>query len=476
MQTSKLNATAQRRVAVFAFVALATSALMALHAPGHMSWDSLVQLDEGLSRKYVSWNPPSLSLFLGWSYSLFGSTSAALLVSQALLVAATFRLSADPGKSAGLRVAACLSALAVPVVLIYAGILWKDVFFAHLALMGFAVLNVERVKNRHLILAAMLLGVAATVRQQGAVLLVPLLAYAFMSATTETRGSPRRPWTPAMLAIAGFLCAYVLVSAIARYTAIEMPGKPYGYGANLIQRYDIAGILYRDSEAPLDEFSKWPEFDRGRYVAFVGRAYSPQRLDFLDLGGPFHFGEERGGVVKRQWRSLVAARPLTYLEHRKDVFGWILGTGDPMKCLPFIDGIVPGPRDVMARFNFQVAPHPIASRLTQSVSPEMFRPYAYLASGAVAIGALPLWRWWRRRQAEGWPHFRDQVAAMPSPVIPLLYLAALLYALVHFFIGIACDFRYMYFPVLASVVATSHVVWCLIAGAFASVRRPISGS
>ena len=114
-----------------------------------------------------------------------------------------------------------------------------------------------------------------------------------------------------MLAIAGFLCAYVLVSAIARYTAIEMPGKPYGYGANLIQRYDIAGILYRDSEAPLDEFSKWPEFDRGRYVAFVGRAYSPQRLDFLDLGGPFHFGEERGGVVKRQWRSLVAARPLT---------------------------------------------------------------------------------------------------------------------------------------------------------------------
>ena len=60
---------------------------------------------------------------------------------------------------------------------------------------------------------------------------------------------------------------------------------------------------------------------------------------------------------------------------------------------------------------------------------------------------------------------------MSEFVIPLLYLAALLYALVHFLIGIACDFRYMYFPVLASVVVTSHAVWHLIAGLFASGRR-----
>jgi hypothetical protein len=385
-------------------------------------------------------------------------------------------LSADPGESTSLRVAACLSALAFPVVLIYAGILWKDVFFAHLALMGFAALNGERVENRHLILAAMLLGVAATVRQQGAILLVPLLAYVYMSATTVTRRSLRRLWTPAMLAIAGFVCAYVLVNAIVRYTAIEMPGKPYGYGVNLIQRYDIAGILYRDSEAPLDEFSNWPEFDRKRYVDFVGQAYSPQRLDFLDVGGQFHFGEGRGAIVRSQWWSLVVARPLTYLAHRKDVFGWMSGTGDPMRCLPFIDGIAPGPSEVMARFSFRVEPHPITSRLTQRVTLEMFRPYAYLASGALAIGALLLWRWWRRWQTDRCQRVHDRRARMSGNVIPFLYLAALLYAFVHFFIGIACDFRYMYFPVLASIVATSHVVWHLIAGLFASVQRRIAGS
>lgn len=475
VQTSKMNATLQRRVAALAVIALVTGALMALHAPGHMSWDSLVQLDEGLGRKYLSWNPPSFSLFLGGTYALFGSTSAALLVSQSLLVFATFRLSADPGESTSLRAAACVSALAVPVVLIYAGILWKDVYFAHLALTGFAVLNGDRVEKRHLVLAAMLLGAASTVRQQGAVLLVPLLVYAFMSAATDARSSVRRPWAPAVLAIGGFLCAYLLVNALVRYTAIEMPGKPYRYGVNLIQRYDIAGIVYRDTGAPLDEFAKWPGFDRNRYVEFIGQAYSPQRLDFLDLGGPFHVGEERSGVVRSQWRSLIAARPLTYLAHRKDVFGWMLGANDPTKCLPFIDGIVPGPREVMARLNFQVEPHPIASRLTQWIPQEIFRPYAYLASGALATGSLLLWRWRRRRQADGIEAVRDRRAVMSGPAIPLLYLAALLYALAHFFIGIACDFRYMYFPVLASIVVTSHVAWHIIAGMFASARRRVAG-
>src|SRR4029453_527981 len=124
-----------------AFVALSLCALMALHAPGHMSYDSLVQLDEGFTRKYYSWNPPGFSLFLGQSYALFGGTAGALLISQALLLVATYRLAAAPSAPVALRLCAFVSVLAVPIVIIYAGILWKDVFFAHLALMGFAVLQ-----------------------------------------------------------------------------------------------------------------------------------------------------------------------------------------------------------------------------------------------------------------------------------------------------------------------------------------------
>ncbi len=215
---------------------------MVLHAPGHMSYDSLVQLDEGFNRKYYSWNPPSFSLFLGETYALFGSTAGALLISQLLLLVATYRLVAPPSAPVALRLCAFVSVLAVPIVVIYAGILWKDVFFAHLALMGFAVLQRNTVESRHLFASALLLGAAATIRQQGVVLLVPLLGYALWIARIGAGGRTTTRWRLSLVALAGFFAAYALINTIVRTTAVDLPGKPYETAMHLIQYYDIAGI------------------------------------------------------------------------------------------------------------------------------------------------------------------------------------------------------------------------------------------
>jgi len=452
-----------------AFVALSLCALMALQAPGHMSYDSLVQLDEGFTRKYHSWNPPGFSLFLGQSYALFGGTAGALLISQVLLLVATYRLAAAPSAPVALRLCAFVSVLAVPIVIIYAGILWKDVFFAHLALMGFAVLQRDSGGRKYLFRAALLLGAAATVRQQGLVLLVPLLGYALWLAGSGA-GSRTARWQFAIAALSGFFAAYIVIDTIVKTTAVDFPARPYETGVRLIQYYDIAGVAYREPEIALDELAALPAFDRGQFLSFVQRGYSPERIDHMDSAAEsfapqFTVGKD-DRVIDSQWRSLVIASPLTYLEHRLDVFSWMLGRHDPTKCSPYIDLVSGDPPGVAERYGLKPGFHPAAHSFTPRVSIDAFRPYLFLAGGSLAALALLAWRWRQPRQRDG-----GNSGAASRGVIPALFLAALLYASVHFIVGIACDFRYLYFPVLASIITIANVFW----EGFAKVFVPRSG-
>jgi len=464
------------QLAGIAIVVLAVAALMALHAPGHMSYDSLVQLDEGFNRRYYSWNPPSFSLFLGATYALFGSTNAALLISQSLLVVAAYRLAAAPSAPIAMRLTALLSVLVVPIVFIYAGIVWKDVFFAHLALMGFAVLQRDRVERRHLFAAALLLGAAATVRQQGIVLIVPLLGYSLWLATNNGAGRAIGRLPLAIVALAGFSGGYALIDAIVRTTAQELPAKPYATGVQLLQYYDIAGMAYRDPEIKLDEFAALPDFDRARFLRFVRRGYSPERIDYMetvekDFTHQFNLGPEGDRVIGRQWRSVVMGNPLTYVAHRAEVFRWMLGRHDPLKCGPFLDLISPEPPGVAERYGLEPGFHPIAHRLTRAVSIAAFRPYLFLEGGALATFALLLWRWVQSRRRD-----LSRSRAASQGVIPALYAAGLIYALLHFNVGVACDFRYLYFPVLASIVTMAHVLWLAFAQVFGAGDSPSVGT
>ena len=88
----------------------------------------------------------------------------------------------------------------------------------------------------------------------------------------------------------------------------------------------------------------------------------------------------------------------------------------------------------------------------------------------LAALALFLWRSVQSRRGD-----RDKSHAASSGVIPNVYLAGLLYALVHFNVGIACDFRYLYFPVLTSIITMVYVFWEGFAAVFASRARRSAG-
>ena len=104
------------------------------------------------------------------------------------------------------------------------------------------------------------------------------------------------------------------------------------------------------------------------------------------------------------------------------------------------------------------------------MSIDVFRPYVFLAGGALALFALFL-GWWVQSRWGNRAKFRSASHA----VIPTVYLAGLLYALVHFNVGIACDFRYLYFPVVASIITMAYVFWTGFATVFASRLRRSAG-
>ena len=186
-----------RRVPPAAWLVIAGFLICAaINLPGHLSYDSIMQLNEGRRGFYANWHPPMMSWLLGvfdWVSRgtalftifdmalFFGSLGALVWLSSP---AARGRWHATQSRDGGgdAKLDASIAVLAVmfftPQVLLYEGIVWKDVLFANLSIAGFVALAVagekwERARLRFslLVVAFLLLSVATLVRQNGGVVL-----------------------------------------------------------------------------------------------------------------------------------------------------------------------------------------------------------------------------------------------------------------------------------------------------------------
>ena len=62
-----------------AILVFGLGAMLALNAPGHLSYDSLTQLADGRAGHYNSWHPPLMAFLLGVFDSLVPGTFLFLL-------------------------------------------------------------------------------------------------------------------------------------------------------------------------------------------------------------------------------------------------------------------------------------------------------------------------------------------------------------------------------------------------------------
>ena len=440
-----------------AIVIAALSALLALlalvvHLPGQGSMDTSVQLYEAATGQSVSWNPPMMSALLRW---LGGGEAAmaALVVICSLCTYGALALVAGVGASTqasgtrlpGWRVLLALAVIANPVMLVYVGIVWKDVLFASLlvACVALSFLAAVSAPRRRFILAmlvAMVLGIVEQVRQQG-VFMAPLLLVLPVLALVQGRGLPRARALLLAAAVAGvFLLSLLGSRALVEHSIRGNEGASSAVGFRSIMGYDLAGMLAR-SDTPTAALPAQVQVDEGQREA-LREAYSSSRID--SLGSNAVTSAWLGGMdatqMRQAWLAMLRAEPGAYVAHRVAVFRALAGVGVTDHCLPVHVGI-DGNSEYLRAAGVRAGVEPRDQRIydfAQKVRGwPLYHHWFYLLALAVLVAAS--------LRASLPARFRGMLLVVGAAV-GLFYLSFLP-------TSISCDFRYLYgaIPLLSTM-------------------------
>jgi hypothetical protein len=419
---------------------------VAISWPGHYSLDSVIQLAEGMTGTYISFNPPLMGQLLGFiskylGHGYFMALNALLFFAAAFLILVrdwtNWRRFWPPAISI---VFIALN----PITLIYNGTVWKDVFCANLLLLAFAIVSFEcKTKKIALVLALFLGSTASLVRPQGIIVTVVLCSYAaFMFVRPDQKLFIRCTKVFAScLVIVG-----VFVSILSLGTKMLQNETKVNASEGIIfaARFDIAGTVY---------FSKKPEAvlsiyvpDAEKVVSVARSYYTPERVDtsapFIDLISHLNSAQTLALL-----KNLIYADPVAFLHHKFKAAQALFGNRLEGQCLPAHVGISSEALDVLKQLDF---------------------PYSF-ASGFLPSPSKYVQELWNYRQENlaffsGWIWLLILLVIFPVALLTKNYFAmaisagGALYAISFILIGMACDFRYQYFAVVAAMFGSLSIM------------------
>lgn len=422
-------------------------AMLAISWPGHLSYDSIVQLHDGRMGFYHSWHPPVMAWLLGLGDAVLPGPGLFVLFDIALLFGALLSLLWIRSRTSWVATIVAAALMFLPQLVLYQTIVWKDVLFANDAVAGFVCLaqaeaHWDNPRSRFLfaIASVALLVLAALARQNGLIVFVAGVVALAVIALRKRGVIYALTWGGTAFA-SGLLLFLVAMQALDAHS-------DHGQGPvaqlKLLRLYDIVGMVAQDGSLRLDRFSEdAPELAQSIRADGV-RLYSPERNDTL-AGSPAlqsALADVEPGTMKAQWSDLVLAHPLLYLKVRAIEFGWVFLTPDIAACRPVFVG-VEGPAGEMAELGImprRSAKDLALERYTKSFMGTPFLSHAFYAALALILFVLLL-----RRRSPG----DLAVAAMIG--------AAFAFSASFFVISIACDYRYLYFLDIAALSALFYV-------------------
>jgi len=437
------------RVAAAAVLVLGFAVSLALNWPGQLSYDSVVQLHDGRFGHYNPWHPPVMSWMLGITDRILPGTGLFVLFDEFLVTACLVSLLWIAPRVSWVVVVAAAVVVALPQILLYQGIVWKDVLFADSALAGFIVLAHAGTHWRNhalrwiLICSAFLLLVLATLARQNGAITIPFAAVAlfFMA-----RGQGWR-WSPvAALAFS----AGVLSAALVFWAGAELAARTGGVTGvpgqwKLLQLYDLIGEVKHAPRLPLRELAGVNP-DLAELIRTDGaRLYTPARNDTLvgsvDLQN--EFASTSPSDIAAQWNAVLLGDAGTYLAVRGDVFYWLFFTPDPVQCDAYYTGLDGPPQylhDLGLARRFRDQDRLLGNYAAHFIHTPVFSHVAWALLAIVLLMLLV-----RRRGAA-------------DIAIAALLCCALAFTLSFFVIAIACDYRYLLFLDLAAIAAAFYCV------------------
>ena len=430
-------------------IAMAAGLLLTLaaNAPGHLSYDSVVSLTEAREGERQTWAPAISSAILKPFDALVGGTGLYVTASAALLFFCLMSLTRLRPRASWAAVALGVGVILTPQVLIYQGIVWRDVLCANLAVAGFVLLAhaARRWGPRPPILplagALLCLALTSLARQNGLILVA---AGAGVVAWTARGGGWRASFA---WGLGGLVAAVVLAAGVDR---LATPPPPEGQvlpgdaGLQILQHYDIVGAVAHHPKLKLTEIGRADPAAEAYLEAHAAQVYSPVRIDTLDSDPALGRALWRtpAKAMGAQWRAIILRHPAAYLLQRADVFRWTLLTPKLELCLPVAVGVSGSP-DMLKDLDIQAGARPQDQGLAEYASHFYRTPvYSHLTWVVVALGMIGLLL--RRRDPAD------------CAVIGLL-VGALAFTASFAIISVACDYRYLYLMDLAGMAGLLYV-------------------
>lgn len=416
---------------------------VAFHSPGSLSTDSGLQVFEAAAGRAMSWSPPFTSALIKWLGGGEIGTALIVVINTVLTygclggVFIFFHANSSRGKWSW-RILLSVLLILNPVIFFYVGIVWKDVLFSAALTLIVALTLIgneatRRLRVAILMFALVLCSILPLIRQQG-ILIGPAFAIclSYLLSLTATSGRANK-----IIVFTSSFMLYVAFSMGAQHItthAIEpQQFRDYKTGINETIRYDLAGTWQHSNHAiRVLEDTNFPKDD-------IARAYTGERIDTLNLNSNilnyFVVNPPKPGT----WWLVVSQEPIAYLQHRAEVFSWLLGFHGVKRCLPLIAGVGLPP--------YLIEGTGIPNRLDD-------RNRAVLKFAEI-IESLPIFRHW---------FYLIQLILtsialffLPQTRTRFTLAAGVMVCWIHLLsfvpVGIACDFRYLYplLPLLALI-------------------------
>lgn len=436
------------RQALRAVLAVGLVVMLSANLPGHLSYDSVAQLFEGHFHIRETWGPALYAWVLGAFDGLIPGTSLYVTASAALLFAALAALGDLKATVSWLAPVVAALVMLTPQVMLFQGIVWKDIMFANCAVAGFVMIaHAARVWDRPvrrwalLIFALVLMAAGDQVRQNG--LIAGGFAALALGWIVATQSADVVRWRRGIVWTVASLVALVVVGQAE--TVLSEPLKApkdtaLGTGLRIVQSYDIVGALALDPH-----FRPQVLIAANPSAAQVVRQrakmdYSGRRVDFVDRDLTIQdaMNSFSDKAFNDQWFALIAHDPALYLRVRWEDFRWVFASPVIDWCLPIYVGVdAPDEKMVPLRLSHRYAESDI--RLANYASWYLDTPvYSHVFYTAVSLLLAGLFLWRRQGPAD----------------VPMaaLQLAGAAFAASFFIISIACDYRYLYFTDLAALV------------------------
>jgi hypothetical protein len=416
--------------------------------PGLMSPDSIASLNEGRSGIIYDQNSPIMSYVWGRLDNLIPGPGLMLIFQLGIFWSAVATLwEVVSRESLALGFAFVLFPF-LPHVLSQLPVIWKDVAMAITLFLAVALIYAaqERRSKAALLLSVVFLFLGASFRLNAFPAVLPIVVFAtFVGASLFELQSTLR--TRMLAAVACF--AFILVSAYGAQWAVT--GGRSSHPFQFVMLYDLSAISIADG-TPM--FPTYIADSENFSMESVARNYSTTSVGNLVYVGQAIDGPppltvvedaEKIGDLRSTWLSSILAQPGPYLLHRAAVFAKLIGLSRSVSFQYWDLDLTKNPAEFTISKN-------VAGRILTGYFRLFQRPAMQTFFRGViwiAVGIYLLYRGYRSGFAGDWAF------------VGVLVASSLLYMFSYFVVAPAADYRYIYWPAIASTVATIFGIYLI---------------